>query len=97
MKLLKTLSTIFVATFMAFGTAWAQVAQAEAIESPVVFLERTSNQVIQILRDDQELRVGRHLGDDLLGEEAFGADLREGDISDLVTCSLDDLNPGGLA
>lgn len=52
MKLLKTLSTIFVATFMAFGTAWAQ---AEAIESPSVFLERTSNQVIQILRDDHEL------------------------------------------
>lgn len=55
MRIFKTLSVIFVATFMAFGTAWSQVAQAEAIESPSVFLERTSSQVIKILRDDQEL------------------------------------------
>jgi phospholipid transport system substrate-binding protein len=55
MNILKSTFTIIAATFMVVGTAWSQAVQAEAIESPVVFLERTSNQVIQILRDDQEL------------------------------------------
>lgn len=55
MNILKYTFTVIAATFMMVSTAWSQAVQAEAIESPVVFLERTSNQVIQILRDDQEL------------------------------------------
>ena len=55
MKMFKTIFAVFAATFFIIGTAWSQAVQAEAIESPVVFLERTSNQVIQILRDDHEL------------------------------------------
>jgi phospholipid transport system substrate-binding protein len=46
---------VFVATFMINVMAWLQLAQAGSLESPSVFLERTSNQVIKILRDDREL------------------------------------------
>ncbi len=55
MSILKFISAVFVAVFMVVGAAWSQAAQAESIESPAVFLERTSNQVIKILRDDHEL------------------------------------------
>ena len=55
MNILKSTFTVIAATFMVVSTAWSQAVQAEALESPAVFLERTSNQVIQILRDDQEL------------------------------------------
>jgi phospholipid transport system substrate-binding protein len=51
----KSLRTVFVATFMINVMAWLQLAQAGSLESPSVFLERTSNQVIKILRDDREL------------------------------------------
>lgn len=55
MKMFKTIFAVFAATFFIIGTAWSQAVQAEAIESPSVFLERTTNQVIKILQDDQEL------------------------------------------
>jgi len=55
MNILKSTLTVIAATFMVVSTAWSQAVQAEAIESPAVFLERTSNQVIKILRDDHEL------------------------------------------
>ena len=55
MSILKSILAGFVATFMVVGASWSQVVQAESIESPAVFLERTSNQVIKILRDDHEL------------------------------------------
>ena len=55
MNILKSILTGFVATFMIVGAAWSQAVQAESIESPAVFLERTSNQVIKILREDHEL------------------------------------------
>jgi phospholipid transport system substrate-binding protein len=55
MKMFKTIFAVFVATFFVIGTAWSQAVQAEAIESPSVFLERTTNQVIKILQDDHEL------------------------------------------
>ena len=55
MGILKSVLAGFVATFMVVGASWSQVVQAESIESPAVFLERTSNQVIKILRDDHEL------------------------------------------
>jgi len=51
MKLLKTL-------FLALGVmavSYIQPLQAEEIEQPVALLERTSNHVLQILRDDHEL------------------------------------------
>jgi len=44
------------ATFIASVISWFQLAQAdEPLESPSVFLERTSNQVIKILQEDHEL------------------------------------------
>lgn len=56
MRLFKSLEAVFVATFIASVMAWFQLAQAdEALESPSVFLERTSNQVIKILREDHEM------------------------------------------
>lgn len=55
MSVFKSILAVFVATFIFAGMAWSQVAQAESIESPAVFLERTSNQVLKILREDQEL------------------------------------------
>ena len=35
--------------------SWSQAIAAQQLESPVIMLERTSQQVIKILRDDQEL------------------------------------------
>ncbi|MCK5395879.1 MAG: ABC transporter substrate-binding protein [Gammaproteobacteria bacterium] len=55
MKLLKILFTATLGVFMVVGVAWSQIVQAESIESPVVLLERTSQQVIKILQDDHEL------------------------------------------
>ncbi len=55
MKVIKTLFTATLGTFMVVGVAWSQVVQAESIESPVALLERTSQQVIKILQDDHEL------------------------------------------
>lgn len=55
MKMFKTIFAVFAATFFVIGAAWSQAVQAEAIESPSVFLERTTNQVIKILQDDHEL------------------------------------------
>jgi len=53
--LLKTLLSVTFGSVIVAGTAWSQVVQAEAIESPVLLLERTSQQVIKILQDDHEL------------------------------------------
>ena len=50
MKLIKSI----LAALLLIGAATAQ-ASAESIESPVALLERTSNEVIQILKDDHEL------------------------------------------
>ena len=47
--------TVFAAMFIAVATPWSQAVAAQPIESPVVMLERTSQQVIKILQDDREL------------------------------------------
>lgn len=60
MRIFKNATTVLNMAFLAviagaiFQPALAE-ASAEPIESPVVLLERTSNQVIKILRDDHEL------------------------------------------
>ena len=51
---MKTLKNI-VATFGVIAVSFLQPVQAEAIEQPVQLLERTSTEVIKILRDDHEL------------------------------------------
>ena len=51
---MKTLKNI-VATLGVIAVSYLQPAQAEAIEQPVQLLERTSTEVIRILRDDHEL------------------------------------------
>ncbi len=53
--IIKTLIATIIGLFMTAGVSWAQVVQAGEIESPVVLLERTSQQVIKILQDDREL------------------------------------------
>ena len=54
MNIMKSTFTVIAATF--FGAAaWSQAVAAQQIESPVIMLERTSQQVIKILRDDQEM------------------------------------------
>lgn len=54
-----TLAVFSVLVLTVITSTWSQPIQAEAmagdIESPVVLLERTSTQVIKILRDDYEL------------------------------------------
>jgi len=55
MNLFKTLLVSVVGSLMLVGAAWSQVVQAQPIESPSVLLERTSRQVIKILKDDHEL------------------------------------------
>jgi len=42
-------------SLMLAAMVWTQAAQAQPIESPSVLLERTSQQVIKILKDDHEL------------------------------------------
>ena len=41
--------------FLAVAMFWSQAMATQQIESPVTMLERISQQVIQILKDDQEL------------------------------------------
>ncbi len=55
MNLFKTLLVSVVGSLMLVGVVWSQVVQAQPIESPSVLLERTSRQVIKILKDDHEL------------------------------------------
>jgi len=55
MRLFKILLTAAAASLMIIGVAWSQAVQAQPIESPSVLLERTSQQVIKILKDDHEL------------------------------------------
>ncbi|GMR01358.1 MAG: ABC transporter substrate-binding protein [Gammaproteobacteria bacterium] len=60
MNIFKIIFTATACTLMVAGVAWSQVVQAdstqaEPIESPVVLLERTSRQVMKILKDDHEL------------------------------------------
>ena len=50
MKLMKSI----LAALLLIGAVTVQ-ASAEDIESPVALLERTSNEVLQILKDDHEL------------------------------------------
>ncbi len=57
MNTLKTIFAAVVGAFMVVGVAWSQAVQAEPVESPVALLERTSDQVIKILRDDHDLLV----------------------------------------
>jgi len=53
---MKTLKSIFsMVLLLALASTALQAAIADSIESPVTFLERTSNQVLKILRDDHEL------------------------------------------
>lgn len=51
----KRISFVYAAMFGILFTGWAGVSTAETLESPVTMLERTSLQVIQILKDDQDL------------------------------------------
>ena len=60
MKKLNNILTIFSVVLISIvSTIWSQSSLAEStagsIESPVILLERTSTQVIKILRDDREL------------------------------------------
>ncbi len=56
MSKLNNLITLFSVMALTVVATWAQPALAEGtIESPVTLLERTSSQVIKILRDDHEL------------------------------------------
>ena len=53
---MKTLKSIFsMVLLLALASTALQAAIADSIESPVTFLERTSNQVLKILRDDHEM------------------------------------------
>lgn len=51
----RALSVCAVVVLANITTSWSQPAFAESIESPVSLLERTSAQVLKILRDDHEL------------------------------------------
>jgi phospholipid transport system substrate-binding protein len=53
MKYLKSLFSMIM--LIALASTSLQAAIADSIESPVTFLERTSNQVLKILRDDHEM------------------------------------------
>jgi len=53
MKILK--SIVYMVLLAVLATTSLQAAIAESIESPVVFLEKTSNQVLKILRDEHDL------------------------------------------
>jgi phospholipid transport system substrate-binding protein len=53
MKYLKSLFSMIL--LIALASTSLQAAIADSIESPVTFLERTSNQVLKILRDDHEM------------------------------------------
>ena len=58
MKTLKKISIVFILFLSASASIWLSPLRAEAsteIEQPVALLERTSTQVIKILRDDREL------------------------------------------
>lgn len=56
MKILKYALTAFpVAVLTILAASWFQPVLAESIEAPDAFLERTSEQVLKILRDDHEL------------------------------------------
>jgi len=51
----KSASFVYAAIFSVLLTGWAGTSTADTLESPVALLERTSMQVIQILKDDNEL------------------------------------------
>ena len=55
MNIMKSGFTVFTAMFIAVAAPWSQAVTAQQLESPVVMLERTSQQVIKILQDDREL------------------------------------------
>ena len=55
MKLMKSGFALFAVMSIAVAAPWSQAVAAQPIESPVVMLERTSQQVIKILQDDREL------------------------------------------
>ncbi len=55
MNIMKSGFTVFAAMLIAVAAPWSQAVAAQQLESPVVMLERTSQQVIKILQDDREL------------------------------------------
>ena len=55
MSIIKPGFTVIAATILVLAAYWSQAVAAQQIESPVTMLERTSQQVIKILRDDEEL------------------------------------------
>ncbi len=55
MNPIRLLAYTAMGALMIVGTAWSQTEQGQPIESPSVLLERTSLQVMKILRDDREL------------------------------------------
>ena len=55
MSIIKPGFTVIAATLLVLAAYWSQAVAAQQIESPVTMLERTSQQVIKILRDDEEL------------------------------------------
>ena len=55
MKFIKPGFAVIAAMLIAVAAPWSQAVAAQSIESPVVLLERTSQQVIKILQDDREL------------------------------------------
>jgi phospholipid transport system substrate-binding protein len=56
MKIFKYILTVFTAAMLTvMSVSWFQPVLAESIESPDALLERTSAQVLKILRDDHEL------------------------------------------
>jgi len=56
MKILKYVLTVCSVTILSvLASSWVHPALAESIEAPDLLLERTSGQVIKILRDDHEL------------------------------------------
>lgn len=55
MNIFKSIAVAFLSSFIVVGAAWSQVVQAAPAESPALLLERTSQQVIEILQRDHEL------------------------------------------
>ncbi|MBL4712470.1 MAG: ABC transporter substrate-binding protein [Gammaproteobacteria bacterium] len=87
------LSTVVMFTLFVMATSWSAsvVADAQTIESPVALLERTSGEVLKILREDHELlqrepeRVNKiinefilpHLDDVTMAKLALGKNWRK--------------------
>ena len=55
MKTIKSSFTVITLMILMLGVSWSEAIAAQQLESPVIMLERTSQQVIKILQDDREL------------------------------------------